>query len=208
MELSIPKTKYKNMLHEKQRKSALLEYFSQLKRSISFIAIFAILFLSLSSLYAKRIPLAWQEAKDVKHYILEIATDSLFQNIIQTKKLKESFINAYLDPGVYYLRVAAVSKKGIQGYFSDVRIIEIKSKKKKAPPKLVAKKLSSSVEKENKVEERTRMPDVAPLKRVIRARRIGVRLNGKMDRQAVWDPINKIFVPAQRSGKNGNNKQK
>ncbi len=111
-------------------------------------------------LNAKKIPLKWKHRQNAAYYVLEISSVRQFPQI--AKKLLEpnennyiklpkklfknksgvaikagkNYIKISLAIGVYYTRVAAVTTNGVKGYYSSVRILEVRPKKKTPPPKL------------------------------------------------------------------------
>ncbi|MDH4129905.1 MAG: hypothetical protein OEV44_14195, partial [Spirochaetota bacterium] len=98
--------------------------------------IFVFLLIS-SVIFTKTIDLRWEKAEDVIYYILEISKDRDFQANVSVFKPKENNLKIDLKPGIHYLRVAGVGRSGMKGYYSDVRVIEIRAKKKELPPPVI-----------------------------------------------------------------------
>ena len=81
--------------------------------------------------------------------------------MVNTYKPKTNSIKINLEPGLYYLRVAGVTRKGTKGYYSSVRVIEIKPKKVAPPPP----KVESVDVQDNKVVTRRQARVIAAVER-------------------------------------------
>jgi len=60
----------------------------------------------------------WLRAHIEDQYHLQVASDSQFEKILEDQTLRDSTATLSLGSGTYYWRVAAINKRGIEGYTS------------------------------------------------------------------------------------------
>jgi hypothetical protein len=92
--------------------------------------------------------LTWTEVPDVQHFIIQIAKDKLFTQLVIDKQVNsQSFIlNSPLALGVYYWRVASLQGKNLldKGPFSVIESFDYSTKL--APPKLRISSRDNNIE--------------------------------------------------------------
>ena len=77
--------------------------------------------------FNQEVALEWSSQRGVKHYLLEIAEDEDFRYPALTKELKKArFTTEPLKPATYFMRVASVNKKGLQGPYSTTSKVTVK----------------------------------------------------------------------------------
>ena len=195
------------------------------KKYVFKIIYILILVLFVSMVYGKEITLRWIKSENINKYILEVSKDRQFIKIDKTIETKENSIKISLDEGLYYIRVAGVSDRGIKGYYSNTRVVEIKLKKKSPPPpaiteinlkenkvariekpqkettksKAVVENGIKTEDQENKVPEKVvvKKPKKTPEpEKVEKKDKRDLPLRGLMSRRKYWDSKNKIWLPS------------
>ncbi len=82
--------------------------------------------LSATQIENKQLQIHWQGGKPDERYQVELARDTAFRELIVQEEVAE--MNTSLDrpaPGLYYLRVRAITPEGIKGEYSAARSVEV-----------------------------------------------------------------------------------
>ena len=78
------------------------------------------------STFTQEVALEWSSQRGLKHYLLEMAKDKDFRYPLLVEELrKPRFTTEPLKPGTYYVRVASINKKDLQGPYSETTVLTI-----------------------------------------------------------------------------------
>ncbi len=80
------------------------------------------------------IPIVWLKSEHAKGYKIELASDSDFSTVVDSKELSQTdYKTPQLEPGRYYFRVQAIAPDGFRSLYSSPLVFEIAKPSKLAP---------------------------------------------------------------------------